>query len=141
MAAASSYEKAIELLSQMCAESEGMPDHAEVHLWLGRCRMQLGQYPEAVKELTASIHLDPTDPVAFRNRAQAYRILNENERAELDQKRAEELEKKGRRRRGEGGNRAQFIRIARITSSGLQAWSLAASVNLVLRAYMPGTTI
>ncbi len=88
------YEKAIELLTQMCAESEGMPDHAEVHLWLGRCRIQLGRYPEAVKELTASIHLDPTDPVAFRNRAEAYRLMNENERAELDLKRAEELEKK-----------------------------------------------
>jgi len=88
------YEKAIELLNQMCAESEGMPDHAEVHLWLGRCRTQLGQYPEAVKELTSSIHLDPTDPVAFRNRAEAYRLMNENERAELDLKRAEELEKK-----------------------------------------------
>jgi tetratricopeptide (TPR) repeat protein len=88
------YEKAIELLNQMCAESEGMPDHAEVHLWLGRCRTQLKQYPEAVKELTSSIHLDPTDPVAFRNRAQVYRLMNENERAELDLKRAEELEKK-----------------------------------------------
>jgi tetratricopeptide (TPR) repeat protein len=88
------YERAIELLTQMCAESEGLPDHAEVHLWLGRCRMQLTQYPEAVKELTASIHLDPSDPVAFRNRAQVYRLMNENERAELDQKRAEELEQK-----------------------------------------------
>ncbi|MGA2062657.1 MAG: tetratricopeptide repeat protein [Thermoguttaceae bacterium] len=88
------YEKAIELLNQMCAESEGMPDHAEVHLWLGRCRIQLGQYPEAVKELTSSIHLDPTDPVAFRNRAEAYRLMNQNERVELDLKRAEELEKK-----------------------------------------------
>ena len=29
------YEKAIELLGQMCAESEGLPDHAEVHLWAG----------------------------------------------------------------------------------------------------------
>ncbi len=88
------YDRAIELLSQMCAESEGLPDHAEVHLWLGRCRIQLSQYSEAVKELTASIRLDPSDPVAFRNRAQAYRLLNENERAEIDQKQAEELEKK-----------------------------------------------
>ena len=65
-----------------------------MHLWLGRCRKQLGQYPEAVKELTSSIHLDPTDPVAFRNRAEAYRLMNQNERVELDLKRAEELEKK-----------------------------------------------
>jgi Tfp pilus assembly protein PilF len=47
-----------------------------------------------VQELTASIHIDPSDPVAFRNRARAYRLLNENERAEIDQKRAVELEKK-----------------------------------------------
>jgi tetratricopeptide (TPR) repeat protein len=78
----------------MCSESEGMTDHAEVHLWLGRCRIKLGQYSDAVKDLTASIRLDPYDPVAFRNRAEAYRLLKENERAELDQKRAEELEKK-----------------------------------------------
>jgi tetratricopeptide (TPR) repeat protein len=88
------YDRAINLLKQMCAESEGMPDHAEVHLWLGRCRIQQGQYDLAVQELTASIRLDPFDPVAFRNRARAYRLLNENERADIDQKRAEELEKK-----------------------------------------------
>ena len=63
--------------------------------------MKLGQYPEAVKELTSSIHLDPTDPAAFRNRAQVYRLLNETERADLDLKRAEELEKK------EGGEGAK----------------------------------
>ena len=97
----SSTISAIELLGQMCAESEGLPDHAEVHLWAGRCRMKLGQYPEAVKELTSSIHLDPTDPAAFRNRAQVYRLLNETERANLDLKRAEELEKK------EGGEGAK----------------------------------
>jgi len=89
------YEKAVQLLKQMCAESEGLPDHAEVHLWLGRCRLQLGQHSLAVQELTASISLDPFDPDAFRLRAQAYRRLNENERADTDQKRAEELEKKG----------------------------------------------
>ncbi|MGD0518660.1 MAG: tetratricopeptide repeat protein [Thermoguttaceae bacterium] len=88
------YERAIELLTEMCSESEGMTDHAEVHLWLGRCRIKLGQYSDAVKDLTASIRLDPYDPVAFRNRAEAYRLLKENERAELDQKRAEELKKK-----------------------------------------------
>lgn len=88
------YEKAILLLKQMCAESEGMPDHAEVHLWLGRCRMQLGEYSLAVEELTASIHLEPHDPVAFRARARAYRYLKETERADVDQKRAEELENK-----------------------------------------------
>jgi tetratricopeptide (TPR) repeat protein len=88
------YERAVSLLQQMCAESANMSDHAEVHLWLGRCRIQLGQYTLAVQELTASIHLDPTDPVAFRNRARAYQFLNETERAEIDQKRAEELEKK-----------------------------------------------
>jgi tetratricopeptide (TPR) repeat protein len=88
------YDGAIRLLTEMCAESEVMTDHAEVHLWLGRCRIQLGQYSEAVKDLTASIRLDPSDPAAFRNRAEAYRLLKENDRAELDQKRAEELEKK-----------------------------------------------
>jgi len=88
------YERAVTLLKQMCAESEGMPDHAEVHLWLGRCRLQLGQHSLAVQELTAAIHLEPHDPVTFRARAQAYRSLNENERADADQKRAEELEQK-----------------------------------------------
>jgi Flp pilus assembly protein TadD len=90
------YDKAIRLLTDMCAESEGMTDHAEVHLWLGRCRIKLGQYSEAVKELTSSIRLDPTDPAAFRNRAEAYRLMNEKERAELDKNRAEELEKKAK---------------------------------------------
>ncbi len=79
----------------MLAESDGMPDHGEVHLWLGRCRMQLGQYSLAVQELTASIQLDPYDPVAFRNRALAYNRLNEAEKAAADLKHAEELEKRG----------------------------------------------
>jgi len=96
------YESAIKLLEQMCAESEGLSDHAEVHLWAGRCRMQLGQYPEAVKELTSAIHLDPTDPDAFRYRAKVYRLMKQDERAELDEKRAEQLEKK----EGGGGARA-----------------------------------
>ena len=88
------YERALAHLEQMCAESEGLSDHAEVHLWAGRCRMQLGQYPEAVKELASSIHLDPKDAEAFRVRAQVYRLMKEDERADLDEKRAEELEKK-----------------------------------------------
>ncbi|MGD0381979.1 MAG: tetratricopeptide repeat protein, partial [Thermoguttaceae bacterium] len=88
------YDTAIQLLTEMRAESEGKTENAEIHLWLGRCRIQLGQYSEAVKELTVSIRLDPSDPAAFRNRAEAYRLLKENVRAELDQQRAEELEKK-----------------------------------------------
>ena len=89
------FEKAIVLLKQMCAESDGLPDHADVHLWLGRCRTRLGQYSQAVQELTASIKLEPHSADAFRARAQAYRLLDEKEHADTDQKRAEELEKKG----------------------------------------------
>ncbi len=37
-------DRAIRLLQADVAESDGMPDHGEVHLWLGRCRLQLGQY-------------------------------------------------------------------------------------------------
>jgi Flp pilus assembly protein TadD len=88
----------------MCAESKGMPDHGEVHLWLGRCRLHLGQNEAAVQEFTSSIKLDPTDPAAHRGRAQAFKVLNQPEKAAADDKRAEELEKgedgKGKGERG-----------------------------------------
>ncbi len=87
------YQKAILLLKQMCAESDDLPDHAEVHLWLGRCQLQLDQPEQAVEELTASIQLEPHDPAAFRLRAQAYEKLKAPEKAAADKKHAEELEK------------------------------------------------
>ena len=83
----------------MCKESGDMPDHGEVHLWLGRCRLKSGQYDQAVRELTSSIELDPHDPDAYRVRAEAYEKLKEKEKAAADKKQAEELEK-----RGEGAN-------------------------------------
>jgi tetratricopeptide (TPR) repeat protein len=88
------YKRAIPLLKQMCEQSDGeMSDHAEVHYWLGRCRMKLDEYDQAVEEFSASLRLEPHDPVVYRARARAYEKLNESEKAAADRKQAEELEK------------------------------------------------
>jgi tetratricopeptide (TPR) repeat protein len=90
------YRDAVKLLERMCGESEDYydhGDHAEVHFWLGRCRMRLDEPKRAVEEFNASIRLDPHDPETYRARAKAHRQLGEKEKAAADLKRAEELEK------------------------------------------------
>ncbi|MGW8255919.1 MAG: tetratricopeptide repeat protein [Thermoguttaceae bacterium] len=93
------YDKAIPLLKQMCADSDGLPDHAEVHLWLGRCRLKLGQDKEALDELSTSIELDPYDAEAYRLRAKTYENLKESQKAGADNHRAEELEQEDEERK------------------------------------------
>jgi tetratricopeptide (TPR) repeat protein len=90
------YEDAIKLLQRMCTESEDYydhGDHAEVHFWLGRCRMRLEQPKKALDEFNAAIELEPHDPETYRARAKAYRQLGEKEKAAADLKRADDLEK------------------------------------------------
>ena len=75
------YEKAISTLDRMCDESDSYPehgDHGDVHLWLGQCRMALGQYQKAFDEFNAALRLDPKNAEARKNREKAIRRLQEN---------------------------------------------------------------
>jgi tetratricopeptide (TPR) repeat protein len=86
----------VELLTRMCDESEDFydhGDHADVHLWLGRCRLRLNEPKKALEEFNAALELESHDPNIYRARADAHQKLGEKEKAEADLKRAETLEK------------------------------------------------
>jgi tetratricopeptide (TPR) repeat protein len=75
------YEKAMELLKTMCDESDGEDDHADVHLWIGRCLLKQKKNKEAVEEFTTALELLPDYAEVFRYRAKAYEQLGEKEKA------------------------------------------------------------
>ena len=80
------YDKAMQLLRTMCDESANQDDHADIHLWLGRCRMKLGQNKEALEEFNTALELLPDYAEVFRYRAEAYEKLGEKEKAAADEK-------------------------------------------------------
>lgn len=88
----SDFRKALRLLDQMCGEKGYEDDEGEVHYWIGRCWQRLGKPTEAVKALSDSIRLDPTNAPAFRARGKLYEQLGEKDRAEADFAKAKELE-------------------------------------------------
>jgi tetratricopeptide (TPR) repeat protein len=88
------YKPALELLATMCDDSDGHDDHADVHLWIGRCRTRLNQHQEAVEEFTAALQLLPDYAEVYRRRAQAYQRLGEKEKAAADEKKFKELKGK-----------------------------------------------
>jgi tetratricopeptide (TPR) repeat protein len=88
------YGKAMDLLDTMCDESANHDDHADVHLWLGRCRAKLGQNKEAVEEFDAALKLLPDYAEVYRYRAEAYQQLGEKEKAGEDEKKFRELGRK-----------------------------------------------
>jgi tetratricopeptide (TPR) repeat protein len=85
------YDKAIELLDTMCDESDGQDDHADVHLWLGRCHLKQNQPKEAVEEFSTALKMLPNYAEVYQHRAQAYEQLGEKEKAAEDEKRFKEL--------------------------------------------------
>jgi tetratricopeptide (TPR) repeat protein len=87
------YEKAIQLLKEMCEDIEGQDDHADVHLMLGRCRMQLNQHKEAVEEFDTAAKMIPDYADIYRYRAEAYFKLGEKEKAQADEAKFKELSK------------------------------------------------
>ena len=88
------YDKAMQLLGTMGDEAAGHDDHADLHLWLGRCRMKLGQNKEAVEEFTTALKFIPDYAEVYRYRAEAYEQLGEKEKAAGDGKKFKELSKK-----------------------------------------------
>jgi tetratricopeptide (TPR) repeat protein len=88
------YDKAMQLLGTMCDESDGQDDHADVHLWIGRCHMRQNQYQKAVDEFSTALTLLPDYPEVYRRRAQAYERLGEKEKAAEDEKKYKELKGK-----------------------------------------------
>jgi tetratricopeptide (TPR) repeat protein len=88
------YDEAIKLLGTMCDETANQDDHADIHLWLGRCRMKLNQPKEAVEEFTTALKFIPDYADAFQYRAQAYDQLGEKEKAAEDEKKFKEVTKK-----------------------------------------------
>jgi len=75
----------------MCDESTGQDDHADIHLWLGRCRLNRKQTKEAVEEFDTALKLLPDYAEIYYYRAQAYDLLGEKEKAAEDEKRFKEL--------------------------------------------------
>lgn len=75
------YNKAIEL----------DPANAIAHFNQGNTYYSLKQYKEAVKSYTRAIELNPQYKKAYRARAKAYRLLNQADLAEADDKAAAEL--------------------------------------------------
>ena len=58
----------------------------------GRSYGLLGQYPEALEDLTRAIHLFPNDVNNYLDRAVTYNLLGDTEKADLDNKKALLLE-------------------------------------------------
>ena len=85
------YDKAIKLLSTMCDESDGQDDHADVHLWLGRCRLGLKQPKDALAEFSTAEKMLPDYAEIYQYRSQAYEQLGEKEKADADAKKFKEL--------------------------------------------------
>jgi tetratricopeptide (TPR) repeat protein len=85
------YEKAAKLLGTMCDESDGQDDHADVHLWIGRCRLKLNRPKEAVEEFDAALKMLPDYAEIYQYRARAYEQLGEKEKAAADEKKFKEL--------------------------------------------------
>ena len=77
----------------MCDESNGQDDHADIHLWLGRCRMKLNQHKEAVEEFNTAVKFIPDYAEVYRYRAEAYSKLGEKEKAQADEEKFKELSK------------------------------------------------
>jgi tetratricopeptide (TPR) repeat protein len=46
----------------------------------------MGEYPKAVLDYTAAMALDPDNPLAYQERARAYRALGDKENAERDER-------------------------------------------------------
>ena len=85
------YDKAMQLLTSMCDESNNQDDHADIHLWLGRCRMKLKQHKEAVEEFTTALKFIPDYADVYHYRAEAYEELGEKEKSAADEKKFKEL--------------------------------------------------
>jgi tetratricopeptide (TPR) repeat protein len=85
------FEEAKKLLATMCDESDGQDDHADVHLWIGRCLLGLKQPKEAVEEFNTAEKMLPDYDEIFQYRSQAYEQLGEKEKAEADAKKFKEL--------------------------------------------------
>ncbi|MCC6123998.1 MAG: tetratricopeptide repeat protein [Pirellulales bacterium] len=87
----SEFDKAARLLAAMCGETDGQYDHADVHLWLGRCHLKLNRPKEAVEEFGTALKMLPDYAEIYQYRAQAYERLGEKEKAAADEKKFKEL--------------------------------------------------
>lgn len=72
------------------------PQYANPHRHLGNIYMKLGIPEMAVYEFSEAIRLKPDFAIAYRDRAIAFRALGRNAEAEADDKKAEEIENKGK---------------------------------------------
>jgi tetratricopeptide (TPR) repeat protein len=88
------YDRAMETLDTLCEEIEGQDDHADIHLWLGRCRLKKNQPKEAVEEFDTALKFIPDYAEVNRYRAEAYSQLGEKEKAAADEKKYKELGEK-----------------------------------------------
>ena len=87
------FDQTLKLLQQMLAD-KSYHDHCDVHLWIGRCYMEIGSPQQAIQPLTAAISIDPNRLAAYLLRGDAYTQLGEKSKAEADYKKARELRRR-----------------------------------------------
>jgi tetratricopeptide (TPR) repeat protein len=86
--------RALAILQEVAIEQQHPRDLSEVHLWIGRCQLDLREHEAAVEALTACLKLSPSHDEALELRARAYRALKKPDEAEADAARLRELRRR-----------------------------------------------
>lgn len=79
--AVSDYNKAIEL----------DPTYIMPYKYCGKLHKKNGDYEKAIDMFTKAIHLDPNNKNIYLERAEVYRLMGEEKKADADEKKAESL--------------------------------------------------
>ena len=77
----SDYNKAIEL----------DPTYIMPYKNCGKLHKKNGDYEKAIDMFTKAIHLDPNNKNIYLERAEVYRLMGEEKKADADEKKAESL--------------------------------------------------
>lgn len=75
-----------ESISDCSSAIELDPENAEAHRIRGQALAEAGDYASAVADFTEAIRLNPTDERAYLDRADAYAIMEEEEKGETEER-------------------------------------------------------